>query len=306
MELHRDLLMPNAALAVAELIAVGILSWLITIIGSKLIVAFAHMELSEGKRCMSDERAKSLASHFSRLIKAAGGLAALAVIGYNFWLTAEGYNGQELVVRQVQESDSLTLPVLAAKLGGIIGVLVLVKLLSWLGQQFREWIVGVLIGAEIVRVADQRVERIGDHFSWLLRAVLWLVGATLLAELFSAPETAVYWVNFLFTLGVIWGLVRLITDSMDAAIDAVYEGLMIAHLLGEGGRCARGHAACPRLAQARDALGGLHRRGLFRPAQRPDRRDGLRPERQCSEGHRHSRWRPVAPGHGDGHHRALQ
>ncbi len=163
MELHPDLLMPNAALAVAELIAAGILTWLIARIGNRLIVAFANMELSEGKRCMGDERTKLVAAHFSRVVKAAGGLAALGAVGYNFWLTAAGYNGPNLVVQQVSGSEAFTLPALAGKLGGIIGVLVLVKLLSWLGQQFREWLVGVLIAAEVVRVTDERVERIGDH-----------------------------------------------------------------------------------------------------------------------------------------------
>ena len=233
MELHPDLLMPNAALAVAELIAVGILSWLIARIGATLIAAFGAMEVSEGKRCMGDARTKLVLSHFARLVKAAGGLAALGAIGYNFWLTAVGYNGPNLVVQQVTSSNAFTWQALAGKLGGIVGVLALVKLLAWLGEQFREWLVDALIGAEVVRVADERVKRIGDHFSWLLQAVLWLLGATLLVELFNASDSAVYWVNFVFTLGVIWGLVRLITDSLDAAIDAVYEGLMLSHLLGE-------------------------------------------------------------------------
>jgi small conductance mechanosensitive channel len=218
---------------VAELIAVGILSWLIARIGNGLIDAIGDLELSEGKRCMSEERERLVSAHFSRGVKAAGGLAALGVVGYNFWLTAVGYNGPDLVMQQVSRSNAFTWQALAGKLGGIIGVLALVKLLSWLGEQFREWLVGVLIAAEVVRVTDERVERIGDHFSWLLRAILWLLGATLLVELFDAPDSVVYWVNFVFTLGVIWGLVHLITDSLDAAIDAVYEGLMIAHLLGQ-------------------------------------------------------------------------
>ncbi len=233
MSLNPALLMPNAALTLAELIVVGILSWLVSRLGAAAIGAFGRMELSEGQRFMGDERVTQMRSYFARLIKVAGGVGALAVVGYNVWLTAVGYNGPDLVVDQFARSGSLTVAAVALKLGGIIGVLILVKLLSWLGEHFRQWLVARLIAAEVVRVADQRVERIGDHVSWLVRAVLWLLGALLLTELFNAPDGIIYWVNFLFSLGVVWALVRMITDSLEAAIDAIHEGLVVNHRLGD-------------------------------------------------------------------------
>jgi len=50
-------------------------------------------------------------------------------------------------------------------------------------------------------------------------------------ELFNAPDRVIYWVSFIFSLAVIWGLVHLISDSLDAAVDAIYEGLMVSQRL---------------------------------------------------------------------------
>ncbi|MCD6361130.1 MAG: mechanosensitive ion channel family protein, partial [Armatimonadetes bacterium] len=233
MNLNPELLMPNAALTLGELIAAGVLTWIIIRLGGAVITALGEMEVTHGRQFMSVERISQMRRYFARLVKAAGGVAALAVVAYNAWLTASGYNGPELVIDQFTRSRQIDASVIITKLGALIGLLILVKLIAWLGEEFRKWLVERLIAAEVVRVADERVERIGTNFSWLVRSLLWLLGALLVCEIFGAPDEIVYWTNFTFALGVVWALVRLISDSLDAAVDAIYEGLVITHRLDD-------------------------------------------------------------------------
>jgi len=233
MEFKSELLMPNAALALAELLIIGILSWLLVKVGALVIGALAQLEVSEGKRLMGEERMKLMRSQWVRGVKLLGGIGALAVVAYNAWLTVNGYNAPELVVEQFQRQPLPAVHEFAVGAAEVIGVLILLRLIAWIGAQFRGWLVEQLAAAEVVRVEDERLELIGHHFMALVRAALWLLGAMLLLEIFSAPEAAVHWVGFAVTLGVVWCLVRLISDSLDAAIDAIYQGLMISQRIGE-------------------------------------------------------------------------
>jgi len=233
MQVTPELLMPNAALTLAELVVLGIVSWVLSRLGGLVIGALAQLEVSEGKLLMGEERVATVRRQWGRAVKLVGGIGALAVVGYNAWLTVAGYNAPELVVEQVTRRPPPSAQDVAARAGQLLGTLILLKLLAWLAAQFREWMVERLIAAEVVRVADERVERIGEHLMALVRAGLWLLGAILVMGILNAPEATVYWVGFAFTLGVVWGLVRLISDSLEAAIEAIYQGLMISQRVGE-------------------------------------------------------------------------
>jgi len=233
MHVNPALLIPNAALALGELVGIGILSWLLVRLGSVVLGAVAQVEVSQDRRLMSDERAEQTRTHWARAVRLLAGLGALGVVAYNAWLTVSGYDAAELLLRQFQHPPALTPRVIAVRLGELVGVLVLIKLIGWIGAQVRDWMVEGLIAAEVVRVEDERVERIGEHFMALVRATLWLLGVMLILELFNAPDGVIRWAGLAVTLGVVWCLVRLISDSLDAAVDAIYHGLMISQRVGE-------------------------------------------------------------------------
>jgi len=223
---NTQLLMPNAAVALAELIVLGVVAWLLIRIVRVALRAFGDMATSRDGRClMPPEQRETVSEHTARVIKLAAGLAAFGVVGYNGWLTAAGYDAAQLIMTQVVENRALTLRALGIGAGQIVAILVLLKLLSWLGAKARVWIVEHLKAARVVRVADERIELLGCHLSHLVSAALWLAGGLLVAGVLNLPETAVYWVSFVLSLVVVWALVRLISDSLDAAVDAIHESL---------------------------------------------------------------------------------
>jgi len=231
MNLNPDLMMPNAALTLGELVLLGIVSWIVLRVGTAAVKAFGELQVAQGRRFMGEERVGDVQAYYSRMIKVVGGLAALAIVGYNIWLTAFGHNGPDLVVEAFARSGNITGRLVAEKAGGLIGILILVRLLAWLGGQIKQWLVVRLIAAEVVRVPEETIQEIGANFSALVHSLLWLLGAMVTVELFNAPDRVIYWVSFIFSLAVIWGLVHLISDSLDAAVDAIYEGLMVSQRL---------------------------------------------------------------------------
>lgn len=217
-----ELLLPNAALALAELIVLGAISWVAIRVTRLVLNALAQMEPVEGRPLMGEQRRDDLAAHLVRYIKFLSGLGALAIVGYNVWLTAAGFSGPDLIVEHLAHISPRQAWLAT---GEIVALLVLLRLLSWLGQQFRGWVVDRLKAAEVVRVADERVETLGAHLRHLIDAALWLAGAVVTVSVLELSDTTAYWVRFVFSLPVIWALVRLISDSLDVAIDAIHEGL---------------------------------------------------------------------------------
>ena len=188
MHVSSALLIPNAALTLGELVGIGILSWLLVRLGTVVLGAVAQVEVSQDRRLMSDERAEQTRTHWARAVRLLAGLGALGVVAYNAWLTVSGYDAAELLLRQFQHPPALTPRGIAVRLAELVGTLVLIKLIGWIGAQVRDWMVEGLIAAEVVRVEDERVERIGEHFMALVRATLWLLGVMLILELFNAPD----------------------------------------------------------------------------------------------------------------------
>lgn len=217
-----ELLMPNAALTLAELIVLGVVSWLAIRLSRLVLMALSQMEPVEGRQMMGDERREEVADQVARYIRILAGLAALGVVGYNAWLTAMGHSGPDLIMHQLSRISPRRAGLAA---GEIAAVLVLLKLLSWLGGQFRDWTVERLQAARAVRVADSRVETLGTNLRHLIEAGLWYAGAILIAGALNLPGAVAYWIGFIFSLAVVWGLVRLISDALDVSIDAIYEGL---------------------------------------------------------------------------------
>lgn len=217
-----ELLMPNAALALAELIVLGIAAWLAVRLSGVVITALSQMEPVEGRQMMGDERRDDISAHVASYVKILAGVAALGVVGYNAWLTAQGYSGLRLITRQLSGISPRTTAMIA---GEIVAILVLLKLASWLGEQLRDWAVERLKAARAVRVADERVETLGRNLRHLIGATLWYAGATLIVGALELSETVAYWVGFIFSLAVVWALVRLISDALDIAVDAIHEGV---------------------------------------------------------------------------------
>ncbi|MGC9317948.1 MAG: mechanosensitive ion channel family protein [Armatimonadota bacterium] len=217
-----ELLMPNAALTLAELIILGVVSWLAVRLSRLVLTALSRMEPVEGRHMIGDERREQVADQLGRYISILAGLGAIGVVGYNAWLTAMGHSGPELIMREVSGVSPRQVAICAAE---IAAILVLLKLLSWLGGQFRDWAVERLKAAPTVRVEESRLETLGTNLQHLIEAALWYAGATLIAGALNLPGDAAYWIGFIFSLAVVWGLVRLISDALDVAIDAIYEGL---------------------------------------------------------------------------------
>jgi len=219
------LLMPNAALALAELIVLGALAWLLIRIARVLVRGLGEVPTATGE-CLLEEGSRELLSeHITRTIKLLAGIAAIGVVAYNAWVTALGYSSADLLTQATVGNPALAPRALAITAAQIIGILVLLRLLSWLGAKLRAWIVARLKSAAVVRVADTRVDMLGCHFAHLITAALWLVGGLMIASVLDLPDTAVYWLSFVLSLAVILALVRLISDSLDAAVDAIHEGL---------------------------------------------------------------------------------
>lgn len=216
-----SLLAPNAAVTFAELLLVGIASWLLILI-VRLVLQALTKPGAGGKVLLTAEAAEAAHSKVSRLIRMLAGLGALAIVGYNVWLTSEGYDAWLLIREQFARLSPRVLAVMGAQ---IVGVIALLALLSWLGRAFQQWVVGRLQHAKVVCVSNERIEVIGDHLRHLIAAALWLVGATAIAGVLNIPETATWWITYLITLPLVWALMRLISDSLDVAIDAVYEVL---------------------------------------------------------------------------------
>ena len=235
-----QLLMPNAAVALAELIVLGALAWLLIRIVRALLRLFGDMSTARDGRClMPEEQRELLSDQVARVIKLAAGLAAFGVVAYNGWLTAGGHDAADLVMTQVVHNRAVTLPAVGIAAGQIVAILVLLKALSWLGSKARGWIVEHLKAARMVRVADERIELLGCHFAHLVSAALWLAGGLLIAGALNLPEKVVYWVSFVLSLAVVWALVRLISDSLDAAVDAIHESLPARERDADDGRTER-------------------------------------------------------------------
>lgn len=226
-----QVLMPNAALALAELIVLGVLAWvLIRVVRAALRLAGELLTPAERAGPLPPEQAERLGDYVARAVKLVGGLAAFGVVAYNGWLTAGGHDGVDLLVTQVFQNRSLTLRGVAVAAGQIVAILILLKLLAILGARAQVWLVEHLKGARVVRVSDERVDLLGGHFAHLVTAVLWLAGGLLIAGVLNLPDSAVYWISFALSLVVVWTLVRLISDSLDAAVDAVRESLPAAEV----------------------------------------------------------------------------
>lgn len=225
MTIKTDLLMPNAALALAELIVLGVLAWVLIRLARVLIAALGTVETADGGRLLSEERREQLTAYATRTIKLLAGLAALGVVAYHVWVTALGYNSVDLLVQALVSQPALAPRALAATVAQIVGILVLLRLLSWVGAHIRDWIVARLKAARVVRVADARIDVLGSHFTHLITASLWMAGGLMLASVLNLPDDVIYWVSFVLSLAVIWSLVRLISDSLDVAVDAIHEGL---------------------------------------------------------------------------------
>jgi len=235
-----QLLMPNAAVALAELILLAALAWLLIRIAGSVLRVVGDMFTSRDGRClMPEEQRELLSDQVARVIKFVAGLGAFGVVAYNGWLTAAGYNAADLVTAQVIDNRAVTLRSVGIGAGQILAILVLLKLLSWLGARARVWIVEQLKAARVVRVADERIDMLGYHFAHLVSAALWLAGGLLIAGALNLPDTAVYWISFVLSLIVVWALVRLISDSLDAAVDAIHESLPTPERDADEGRTQR-------------------------------------------------------------------
>ncbi len=226
-----QVLMPNAALALAELVVLGAVAWLlIRAVRGALRLTGELLTPVEGAGPLSPEQAERLGDHVARTVKLAGGLTAFGVVAYNAWLTAGGHDGLDLLVTQVFLSRKLTLRSVGLAAAQIVAILVLLRLLAALGSRARAALVNRLKAARAVRVTDERVDLLGEHFGHLVTAVLGLAGGLLIAGVLSLPDAAVYWISFTLSLVVVWTLVRLISDSLDAAVDAIRESLPAAEV----------------------------------------------------------------------------
>lgn len=81
-----ELLAPNAAVTLGELVLVGIVSWLI-VAGTRLVLRALVRAASGEGGLMTAERAEAVQAKISRLVRILAGLGALALVGYNGWLT---------------------------------------------------------------------------------------------------------------------------------------------------------------------------------------------------------------------------
>ncbi len=235
-----QLLMPNAAVTLAELLVLGALAWLLIRLARALVRLIGELSTSaDGRRLIPEDQRQALGDNTARVIKFVSGLAAFGVVAYNGWLTAAGHDAANLLMTQVVESRGVTPRSVAIEAGQIVAILVLLKLLAWLGTRARVWLVEHLKAAQMVRVADERIDLLGAHLAHLVSAALWLAGGLLIAGALNLPEAVVYWVSFVLSLAVVWALVRLISDSLDAAVDAIHESLPTPEVDTDDGRTER-------------------------------------------------------------------
>ncbi len=205
-------------LAIAAVILQRALGWAVKAIG--------RLTLDDERRLFSDERREQIVAHVNRLVRIVFGASAVIGVGFFMYLTFVGVDAAERVLFQLQTLTWNDVQPVIVGAAQFVGVLILLRLAGWLGRLFSEWLVGQLQAAVIVRVEDERVERIGRRLLGLLRAVLWYVGAMVAAYIFELPETGVQVVLVVFEVIVVYCLVRLLALALSAAVDAIYEGLV--------------------------------------------------------------------------------
>jgi small conductance mechanosensitive channel len=215
-----ELLTPNAAVAFGELLILGVVAWLAVFLTRLVLRALAGAG-PEGGGLMTEKRAASVHAKVAQLIRVLAGVGALALVAYNVWLTWAGYNAWELILAQFGELSAARLAVIAAQ---IVGLVVLLELLAWIGGELQQWLVARMQAARIMRVSDDRIDVLGEHLRHLITAALWLIGATAIVGVLNLPDSAAWWITYLIMLPVVWALMRLISDAVGVAIDAIYEG----------------------------------------------------------------------------------
>ncbi len=207
-----------ALLAIAGAILQRLLKWAVQAIG--------RLSLDDERQLFSPERTEEIVAYLSRLVRLVFGVAAVAAIGFALYLTFAGIDTAEQVMYRLQILTWADLMPAAALLVQFIALLVLLRLGGWLGRLFSEWVVARLKAAAIVRVEDERVERIGRRMVAVFRALLWYCGAMVAIYILNIPETGAHALLVVFEIIVVYCLVSLIGLSLSAAVDAIYEGLV--------------------------------------------------------------------------------
>ncbi len=226
MAISAELLRNNLSILIAGLGLLAIAAVVLQRMLAWAVKAISRLTLDDERHLLSEERGEQIISHLKRVVRLVCGVAAMLGIGLVIYLTFVGVDAAERVLVRLQTLTWADVEPVAAGVAQFVGVLILLRLGGWLGRLFSEWLVGQLQAAIIVRVEDERVERIGRRLLALLQAVLWYVGAMVAAYIFELPEGGVQVVLVVFEIIVVYCLVRVVGLSLSAAMDAIYEGLV--------------------------------------------------------------------------------
>lgn len=229
-----ELLRSNLAVLIAGLALLAIVGAVVHRLLTWALHAVGRVSLDDVRHLMGAERVEQIAAYLSRIVGLMFGLGAVAMIGWFGYLTSVGVDAYEQVWLFAYRWTWTDVVPVTFMLVQFVAVLILLRLVGWLGKQLSQWLVGRLQAAAVVCVEDERVERIGRRLMDVFRLALWYVAAMVALYVFDISHTAGHAVLVLVEIVLIYCLVRLVAAAVAVAVDSIYESLSRQWRVAEG------------------------------------------------------------------------
>lgn len=217
----------NIAVAIGTLVLLAIVGAILDRLTDWAVRQMGQLSLDDTGELMGSDRTEQISDKVRRVLRTILGLVALLTIGAAGYSTWQDIDLWKLVREKTLELSQGYFQALAVALAQFIAVLILLRLVGWLGRLVSEWVVERLQAAQIVRVEDDRVDQIGDRLLSTIRALLWYVAGMVGADLFGFSETGTLIVTTALELVVVYSLVRLLAFVLSASVDGIYQGLVV-------------------------------------------------------------------------------
>lgn len=224
--------MQTAVLTHNLVVTIGTLA-LLAIVGAILdrltdwaVRKVGKLTLDDTGELMGPERTEQVSERLRQVLRIILGVLALVTILVAVYFTWQGTDLWKVIRQKTLALSEGYFQALAVAVAQFIAVLILLRLVGWLGRLIAEWIVQRLQAAQIVRVDDTRVDRIGDRLLSTIRALLWYAAGLIAADLFGFNEAGTLVVVTALELVVVYCLVRLLGLVLSASVDGIYEGLV--------------------------------------------------------------------------------
>ncbi|MFP3904440.1 MAG: mechanosensitive ion channel family protein [Armatimonadota bacterium] len=216
----------NIVVTIGTLALLAIIGAILDRLTDWAVRRISQLTLDDTGEFMGPERTEQVSARIRQVLRMVLGLLALVTIGAAGYFTWQGTDLWEVLRQKTIRLSQGYFQALAVALAQFIAVLILLRLVGWLGRLIADWIVQRLQAAQIVRVDDERVNQIGDRLLSTIRALLWYAAGMIGADLFGFSETGTLVVVTALELVVVYCLVRLLALVLSASVDGIYQGLV--------------------------------------------------------------------------------